>query len=98
MTREDYVAEEKRKVREVAVGIGVPSAEAMGKAELAYALEHWRPEVWAALQSYLQKYRDWWQLELDGASDSARHALAVQEKEASEARLNDAMERALKST
>ena len=98
MTREDYVAEEKRKVREVAIGIGVPSAEAMGKAELAYALEHWSPEVWAELQSYLQKYRDWWQLELDGTSDSTRHALAAQEKKASEARLNEAMENALRST
>ena len=93
MTREDYVAEERRKVREVAVGIGVPSAEAMGKAELAYALEHWSPEVWAELQSYLQKYREWWQLELDGRADST----AVQEKEASEARLNEVMENALKS-
>ena len=93
MTREDYVAEEKRKVREVAVGIGVPSAEVMGKTELAYALEHWNPEVWAELQSYLQKYREWWQLELDGTSDSA----ALEERNSAEARLNNAIERALES-
>ncbi len=96
MTKEDYVAEEKRKVRDVAVRVGVPSAEVLGKAELAYALEHWRPEVWAELQNYLQKYRDGWQLELDG-SDSARLALAVEERDSSELRLNDAIENALKS-
>ena len=49
------------------------------------------------VESYLQKYRDWWQLELDGTSDSTRLALAVEEKEASEARLSQAMERALGS-
>ena len=93
MTREDYVAEEKRKVREVAVGIGVPSADVMGKTELAYALEHWNPEVWAELQNYLQKYREWWQLELDATADNA----AVQERDSAEARLNAAMGNALRS-
>ena len=97
MKKEDYLAEEREKVRSVAVGLGIPDAEVLGQSELLYGIEHRSPEVLAELLDHLQKYREWWEHALLKPSDSTKRALAEQEREASQARLSEAMERALKA-
>jgi len=94
MKKEDYLAEEREKVRAAAVALGIPSAELLGQSELLYSLEHRSPEVLGELLDHLRKYREWWEHVLSESSDSTTYA---QEKEASEARLSAAIERALKS-
>ncbi|HVG09819.1 MAG TPA: hypothetical protein VNM67_19115 [Thermoanaerobaculia bacterium] len=98
MKKEDYLVEERGKVRAVALDLGIPHAEDLGQSELLYSIEHRSPEVLAELLDHLEKYREWWECALEqGSTDSSRHALAEQERESSEARLSEAVERALKS-
>ncbi|HEX5714558.1 MAG TPA: hypothetical protein VF179_00260 [Thermoanaerobaculia bacterium] len=98
MKKEDFLAEEREKVRAVAVGLGIPDAEILGQSELLYSIEHRSPEVLAELLDHLQKYREWWECALEpGSTDSSKHALAEQERESSEVRLSETIERALKS-
>lgn len=105
MTKEEYVREENRQVRAVATRLGIPDAEVLGRSELLYGIEHRSPEVLAELRHHLQKYREWWEsaLELERMqkagrltpSASTRHAQLVEEKDASQSRLEKAMERSL---
>jgi len=96
MKKQDYLAEEREKVRAVALGLGIPDAELLGQSELLYGLEHRSPEVLAELLDHLRKYREWWEWALEqGSTDSSKQAL--QEKESSEVRLSEAIERALRS-
>lgn len=94
MKKADYLLEEREKVRAAAVGLGIPDAEILGQSELLYSLEHRSPEVLTELLDHLRKYREWWEHALLEPSDSASYA---QEKDSSEVRLSEAIERALKS-
>ncbi len=94
MKKQDYLAEEREKVRAVALGLGIPDAEVLGQSELLYGIEHRSPEVLAELLDHLQKYREWWEHALLKPSDTTKQA---QEKESSEVRLSEAIERAVKS-
>ena len=98
MTKQDYLAEEREKVRAAALGLGIPDAEVLGQSELLYSLEHRSPEVLAELLDHLRKYREWWESVLEqGGADSSKLALAEQERDSSEVRLSEAIERAVKS-
>ena len=98
MKKQDYLAEEREKVRAAAGGLGIPDAEILGQSELLYSLEHRSPEVLTELLDHLRKYREWWECALEqGSTDSSKLALAEQERESSEVRLSEAIERALKS-
>jgi hypothetical protein len=89
----DYLKEEREKVRAAAVALGIPDAEILGQSELLYSLEHRSPEVLAELLDHLRKYREWWECALEqGGTNSSKQALA-----ASEVRLSEAVERALKA-
>ena len=95
MTKQDYLAEERDKVRAVAVRLGIPSAELLGQSELLSGIEHTSSEVMAELLDHLQKYRAWWECALDqGSAGSSRLTLAVQERDSSQDRLSEALERA----
>jgi hypothetical protein len=97
MKKQDYLKEEREKVRAAAVALGIPDAEILGQSELLYSLEHRSPEVLAELLDHLRKYREWWECVLKQGTDSSKLALAEQERESSEVRLNEAVERALRS-
>ena len=98
MTKADYLKEEREKVRAAAVALGIPDAEILGQSELLYSLEQKSPEVLAELLDHLRNYREWWEGALEqGSTDSCMQALAEQEREASEVRLSEAIERARKS-
>jgi hypothetical protein len=101
VTKEEYIREENRQVRDVALRLGIPDTEVLGRSELLYGIERRSPEALAELRDHLQKYREWWEsaLELESLqkagrltpSASAKHARLVEEREASQSRLEKAL-------
>jgi hypothetical protein len=97
MTKDDYVIEESKQVRELASKLGVPHAEGLQRDELLRGIGRRSPEVLAALQSHLEIYRAWWQfaLELEERKelgrltpvDSGRYAELAHQRDKSQARL-----------